>query len=273
MSLDPKLLLRVVELVERQNGVGARGGRPPGWLEARLSSYLPLLADRLGIAVAELVTLLENDEARRDELSELVRVGETRFFRDPPQWLALRQRFLPTLERAPRLRALSAGCSTGEEAWTLAMLLAEAARGRPFRVVGLDRSQAALAAAESASYSTESARELPNELAHRYLERASDGTLRVVAGLRERVTFVARDLIEGTGPGEFDVIVCKNVLIYLAEPAGQRALAALENALDEDGALLVARSEVPRVRSFGMHAEELASGVVVFRPQSRPRPG
>jgi chemotaxis protein methyltransferase CheR len=227
----------------------------------------------MGIGVAELVTLLENDAARRDELSELVRVGETRFFRDPPQWVALRQQFLPALDRAPRLRALSAGCSTGEEAWTLAMLLAEAARGRPFRVTGLDRSQAALAAAESASYSTESARELPSELSTRYLERAADGTLRVSGALRERVSFVARDLMDGTGPGEFDVVVCKNVLIYLAEPAGQRALASLENALAEDGILLVARSEVPRVRSFGMQAEELASGVVVFRARTRSRPG
>lgn len=273
MSVDPKLLSRTVELIERKNGVGARNGRAPGWLEARLSSYLPLLASRMGLALGELVALLEKDEARRDELSELVRVGETRFFRDPPQWLALRQQFLPELERAPRLRALSAGCSTGEEAWTLAMLLAEAARGRPFRVTGLDRSQAALAAAESASYSTESARDLPNELTARYLERATDGSLRVVAALRERVTFVARDLIDGTGPGEFDLVVCKNVLIYLAEPAGQRALASLENALDEDGVLMVARSEVPRVRSFGMHAEELASGVVVFRARAPTRTG
>ena len=87
------------------------------------------------------------------------------------------------------------------------------------------------------------------------------------------MTFVARDLIEGVGPGEFDLVVCKNVLIYLAEPAGQRALSSLEDALDENGALLVARSEVPRVRSFGMQAEELASGVMVFRSRSRPSPG
>jgi chemotaxis protein methyltransferase CheR len=271
MSLDPKLLSRAVELVERRNGVGARGGRTPGWLEARLSSSLPLLAQRLGLAVAELLTLLERDEARRDELSELVRVGETRFYRDPPQWTALRRHFLPALERAPRLRALSAGCSTGEEAWTLAMLLAEAARGRPFRVVGLDRSQAALAAAESGSYSAESVRDLPSELLSRYLERKGDGSFSVIGALRERVNFVARDLIDGTGPGEFDLIVCKNVLIYLAEPAGQRALASLENALDDEGALVVARSEVPRVRSFGMRAEELAPGVVVFRARGRGR--
>ena len=87
------------------------------------------------------------------------------------------------------------------------------------------------------------------------------------------MTFVARDLIDGAGPGAFDLVVCKNVLIYLAEPAGHRALASLENALAEDGVLLVARSEVPRVRSFGMQAEELASGVVVFRARGRPRTG
>ncbi len=271
MSLDPKLLSRAIELIERQNGVGARNGRAPGWLEARLSSYLPWLAQRDGVSVAELVARLESDQASRESLSELVRVGETRFFRDPPQWHALRQHFLPSLEGSPRLRGLSAGCSTGEEAWTLAMLLGDAARGRPFRVVGLDRSQAALAAAETGSYASESARDLPSELSARHLERGTDGSLRVSRALRERVSFVVRDLIDGTGPGEFDLIVCKNVLIYLAEPAGQRVLGCLENALHEDGALLVARSEVPRVRSFGMSALELAPGVVVFRPRSRAR--
>lgn len=273
MSVDPKLLTMAVELLERKNGVGARGGRAPGWLEARLSSSLPSLACRLKLEMSELLTRLEHDAELREELAELVRVGETRFFRDPAQWVALRRRFLPTLSHAPRLRALSAGCSTGEEAWTLAMLLAEAARGRPFRVVGLDRSQPALAAAESATYSPESARDLPSELAARYLEPTLHGTLRVSAALRDRVSFVTRDLLDGAVPGKFDLVVCKNVLIYLAEPAGQRALSALEQALDERGILVVARSEVPRVRSFGMLAVELEPGIVAFRARSGSSPG
>ncbi|HVJ18373.1 MAG TPA: CheR family methyltransferase [Polyangiaceae bacterium] len=170
--------------------------------------------------------------------------------------------------RGSRLRALSAGCSTGEEAWTLAMLLDEAAGERPLRVVGLDKSRVALAAAREASYARDSARELPAELLERYLETSADGGVRVRASLQGRVSFTPRDLLQGGPPGEFDLVVCKNVLIYLGDDAGRRALAVLSTALAEDGVLLVARSEVPRARSFGLRAEELEPGVVVFRRNS-----
>ncbi len=128
--------------------------------------------------MAELVTLLGNDEVRRDELSELVRVGvdsiSSAILRSDSLFASASSSTSSERFSAPA-RAVARGAPRGEEAWTLAMLLAEAARGRPFRVVGLDCSQAALAAAESASYSTESAREVT--------ERA-----RSIATSRERAT-------------------------------------------------------------------------------------
>lgn len=260
---DP-LVARALELVERH-----RSARTPAWLEARLAAALDELSLARGESRAALVAGLEHDAALRALLAEALRVGETRFFRDPAQWLALQRSLLPRLA-GPRLRALSAGCSTGEEAWTLAMLLDGAAHQRPLRVVGLDRSAAAVAAAREAVYSAESARELPAELQRRYLTPASDGGVRVAEGLRARVSFVTRDLLQGGPPGEFDLVVCKNVLIYLGEEAGRRALSVLETALADHGVLLVARSEVPRARAFGLPAQELEPGVVVFGRRRQP---
>jgi len=259
MSADDASLERALLLVAQGSRV-----RSHAWLKARLSASLSEIAAESGITPAEVIARLEHDGELRAELAELLRVGETRFFRDASQWQALRRRLLPGLG-GPRLRALSAGCSTGEEAWTLAMLLHEAAGDRPLRVVGVDRSRMALAAARSGSYARESARELPADLTSRYLEATPDGGLRVSSSLHEHVSFVVRDLLQGVPPGEFDLVVCKNVLIYLGEDAVRRLLAVLEKALAEHGLLLVARSEVPLARGFGLQAEELEPGVVAFR--------
>jgi chemotaxis protein methyltransferase CheR len=269
MNDDDPLLSRALALALQHHGIGGPSAQPPAWLRARIGASLLELAAESGTTPAQIVSRLERDATLRAELGEVLRVGETRFFRDAAQWQALRQRLLPRLSGS-RLRALSAGCSTGEEAWTLAMLLDEAAGERPLRVVGLDKSRVALAAARAASYAKESARELPADLAQRYLEATADGGLRVRASLQSRVSFTPRDLLQGAAPGEFDLVVCKNVLIYLAEDAGQRVLGVLSTALAEHGVLLVARSEIPRARSFGLQADEIEPGVVVFRRRTPP---
>ena len=88
---------------------------------------------------------------------------------------------------------------------------------------------------------------------------------KVVDSLRPRVSFVARDVMLGPPPGSYEIIVCKNVLIYFGAEAGQRAAGMLLRSLAEGGALLVARSEVPRLRAMGHQGEEIAPGVTVFR--------
>ena len=237
-------LLRIVALLEERHGVGVRGDELPRWLE-------------------ELVI----------ELANALRVGETRFYRDAAQWEALRLQVIPHLlaarEREKSLVALSAGCSTGEEAWTLAMLLAEAAprpaaRSR-MRVIGVDRSEAALVTARAATYDVGSHRQLPADLAQRFLIPAVDGSVRVVPELQGSVTFQTRDLTRGVPAGRYAVIVCKNVLIYFGDEAQRELVADLLRALSDDGVLLVARSEVPIVRALGAKAQEIAPGVTAFK--------
>ena len=94
---------------------------------------------------------LENEPKLLAEIADTLRVGETRFFRDPAQWHALKALVLPTLN-VERVRALSVGCSTGEEAYTLGMVLDQEANlfEDGFRVVGMDRSEAALSVQRAA---------------------------------------------------------------------------------------------------------------------------
>ena len=263
-------LMRVVALLEERHGVGVRGDDLPGWLEERLKSSVQALLASQRLDAQSLLAKLEAEPDLVIELANALRVGETRFYRDAAQWEALRRSVLPgMLERrgdAQPVMALSAGCSTGEEAWTLAMLLSEGSqrRGR-VRVLGVDRSEPALVTARLAVYDAGSQQHLPADLAQRYLMPAVDGSVRVVPELQPLVTFQCRDLAGDMPPGRYAIIVCKNVLIYFGDEAQDALVQALLRALSDDGVLLVARSEIPIVRSLGARAHEIAPGITAFR--------
>jgi chemotaxis protein methyltransferase CheR len=262
-------LLRIIALLEQHHGVGVRGDELPGWLEERLREAVRVLLRALRLAPSALPSRLEAEPALMIELANALRVGETRFYRDAAQWEALRRGVLPGLfarrNEAQPVLALSAGCSTGEEAWTLAMLLSESPRRARARVLGVDRSETALVTARAAVYDAGSQQRLPAELAQRFLLPAVDGSVRVVPELRSMVTFQCRDLTRGPPPGRYAIIVCKNVLIYFGEEAQDELVTHLLRALTDDGTLLVARSEVPIVRSLGAHAHEIGPGITAFR--------
>ncbi len=253
----------VLELLERRHGFGARAAGCPSWVGARLDRALDALAPEGGGTLDGAVELLRRDPGRLAELADLLRVGETRFYRDPPQWQALVERVLPSFAERERVRAVSIGCSTGEEAWTLGMLL-DRARGKGYRVVGMDRSDVAVESASVGAYPKQDARHLPPELAERYLAHTEDA-VRVVDALRASVSFTVRDAMVGPPPGHWEIVLCKNVLIYFGDDAAERAVQLMLRGLADGGVLMVAKSEVPRVRALGHRAEELAPGVTVFR--------
>lgn len=255
----------LLELLERRHGIGLRGSAVSAWMEARLDRALDsLLAQQAG-DLHRALELVKTDAARLEEVAELLRVGETRFFRDPPQWQALRKVVLPAFADHERLRALSIGCSTGEEAWSLAMLLDDQCRpnAKGYRVVGMDRSESAVESARLGIYPMTNLSHVPSEL-QRYLDREEDA-LRVSDELRASVSFVVRDAMVGPPPGSYELIFCKNVLIYFGNEAAERAVQLMLRSLASSGVLVVAKSEVPRVKALGHKPEEIGPGVTVFR--------
>jgi chemotaxis protein methyltransferase CheR len=269
-------LLKIVALLEERHGIGVRGDELPRWLEERLTLAVQALLKARQLELRALSALLTREPALLVELANALRVGETRFYRDAPQWEALRRGVLPGLwarrPEAQRLVALSAGCSTGEEAWTLGMLLSESAPrvvgdAARARVIGVDRSEPALVTARAATYDALSHQQLPRELSQRFLQPAVDGSARVVPELQALVTFQCRDLTRGLPPGRYSIIICKNVLIYFGDEAQDRLVQELLRSLTDDGVLLVARSEVPIVRSLGAKAYEIAPNITAFRPK------
>ncbi|EYF00880.1 Chemotaxis protein methyltransferase CheR [Chondromyces apiculatus DSM 436] len=245
---------------ERDLGVG-RAMAAPGWVRDRVLTILEAQAARLGITAMRAAERLQRDRSAVEEIVAALRVGETRFYRDPVMWEAIASAVIPTLPQRP-VAGLSAGCSTGEEAYTLAMMLAIA--GKRFSVLGVDRSSEAVQAAREATYSAEAARHLPPAYVRRFCE-VDGSVMRVRKELRSLVSFEVCDLVSAVPRGGFQIILFKNVLLYLATPAGEAVARRLLGELDARGVLITAASEVPRLCSVGIATARISSGVTAFR--------
>jgi chemotaxis methyl-accepting protein methylase len=130
-------------------------------------------------------------------------------------------------------------------------------------VVGVDRSSVALAQARAGAYEAECQAHIPAPYAE-YVEVEPNG-LRVGAALRPHVSFAQRDLLAGPPPGNYDVIVCKNLLIYLSQEASLRVLRSLFLALAPRGLLFLARAELPKAKALELPVVPLAPGISVVQ--------
>ncbi|HEX2104007.1 MAG TPA: CheR family methyltransferase [Solirubrobacteraceae bacterium] len=183
-------------------------------------------------------------------LRALTPVTISRFGRDRAVFGALAEDVLPALGAAARaagrdrIRAWSAGCASGEEAYTLALLWEESAPGLELDVLATDIHPPVLARARAARYEASSARELPAPLRARGFDAGPDGALVVRPEARRRVTVARHDLRDPPPDGPFDLVLCRNVAFTYFAPAAQRAvLARVASALRPGGALVLGLHE------------------------------
>lgn len=227
---------------------------------SRRAALSTVLADRMASAglpdVATYLAELTGPDggAERQRLLDGVTVQETHFFRNAPQVEALRRRVLPELLRrtAGRQRPLtiwSAGCSTGEEPYTLAMLLLELSpvlAARAVRIVGTDVSAEALRSAARATYAGRTLDAVPPLVADRWLEPGPGSTRAVRDQVRRLVELRLHNLVTDPppfGPGEVDLVVCRNVTIYFDRDVTARLVGSFHDVLAEGGYLLLGHSE------------------------------
>lgn len=229
----------------------------------------------LGLGFAGYVERLQTSPTGSGELQALVErlcIYETRFMRDPPDLRALACFILPQLGREirrsgrKRLRVVSAGCSTGQEAYSLAMILEEARAElgeTEAEVVGLDLSTDALSRAQSGRYSEREVASLDAWRRDRYLRRVGD-EFEIVPELRNRVRFLQANLSRDLPVSQVDVIFCRNVLIYFSTEVRQAVIRSLLAALRLGGYLVVGSAD-----STWGHRDVLevirTSGTLVFR--------
>jgi chemotaxis protein methyltransferase CheR len=182
-----------------------------------------------------------------DALVDLLVVNETYFFREVEQLRALVHQLLPKLlEERPLVRIWCAACSTGEEPFTLAMLLDEKSLLEHVEIQASDISNRALAVAENAVYAGRSLRALLTAERRRHFLEVGDGAVQVRDRLRPHVRWRRANLMKlpaGNEPAKFDVILCRNVLIYFRDETVVPVVGSLVERLAPGGYLLVGASE------------------------------
>ncbi len=237
------------QLVLQRSGLSLGPGKEY-LLEARL---IPLAQSWGLTSIPELVRELRRREERLESaVVEAMTTNETLFFRDKTPFDELREKLLPPIvasRRAQkRLRIWSAAASTGQESYSLAMLLQDSfpdvARDWKIEIVGTDISSQALTKAQAGVYSQfEVQRGLPIQLLMKHFEQVKEGW-RIADGLRKWVQFKKLNLLEPFQfLGQFDVIFCRNVLIYFENDLKKQILDRMSKQLTPDGVLILGAAE------------------------------
>jgi chemotaxis protein methyltransferase CheR len=253
VSLPPDILAGLARRLNERAGLEL-----PAWV---IASRARARMRSVGLAPAAYLELISagRGAAELAELVEAVRVGETRFFRHQSQIDALVQVVAPAIAARGRrpVRVWSAGCASGEEAYTLALVLARALPDQPLTVVATDVSEDALRVASRGRYPRAALRHVPEAWRAGFEDVAAgvpladgddddelrDDDVRVVPDIARRVSFAQANLVDGEAPRGCTVVWCRNVLIYFAPEARRRAVARLVGALEPGGWLFVGYSE------------------------------
>ncbi|SFM76511.1 two-component system, chemotaxis family, CheB/CheR fusion protein [Pseudonocardia ammonioxydans] len=201
--------------------------------------------------IDEYLDRLQVDQEEFTRLFNTVLINVTGFFRDHDSWVHLQHEVLPRLLSALRpgepVRVWSAGCASGEEAYGLAILLAEALGPEQFRervkIYGTDVDEDALATARQAAYTDKELEPVPAEWRERYFDRNGQRFV-FRPDLRRSVIFGRNDLVQDAPISRLDLLVCRNTLMYLNAQTQAQVLARFHFALKPGGALFLGKAEM-----------------------------
>jgi chemotaxis methyl-accepting protein methylase len=241
-------LRRFTEALRDARGVDL-GLYRPRYLERRIATRLQALGL---LTYRQYLARLAADPAEFDRLMSALTINVTQFFRDPSTFESLRKLVVPTIleqarpERTRTVRVWSAGCATGQEAYSITMCLLAAGltleAGFALSVLGTDIDPAALERARRAEYTAAETVDIPLELRSRFTEPAGEGC-RLTAEVTSACRFVRASLFESAPVRGCDIVLCRNVFIYLRQEQQLALVERFRGALRNGGVLVLGRSE------------------------------
>ena len=201
---------------------------------------------------SEYLAVLERDDQEYERLKDTITINVTQFYRNAETWDLMSTKLLPQICAAGRgeVRAWSAGCASGEEPYTLAILIADhlerQGRGDRLDQVSIDATdvdRTCLERAKAARYRADALTDVPPHLAQRYFESRGEDCW-VVDRVRQRVTVRFSDLCTERPPGRgYHLILCRNVVIYFGRAAQERVFSAFADSLAPGGFLVLGKVE------------------------------
>ena len=203
--------------------------------------------------IAKYVRYLQENPQEQELLFKELLIGVTSFFRDPAAWADLRDQVIPALlahyPNGGRLRAWAVGCSTGEEAYSLGIVFKEALAqlnpARPFslQIFATDLDREAIDEARQGVYPENIAVDVSPERLHRFFTPEDRGGYRIAKEIREMVTLATQNLIMDPPFTKLDLLICRNVLIYLVPELQKKLLPLFHYSLNPGGMLFLGSAE------------------------------
>ncbi|MCX7812961.1 MAG: protein-glutamate O-methyltransferase CheR [Pseudothermotoga sp.] len=229
-----------VKEVHRHFGLDLSGYKPH-----RMKRRIEILIRKYKLSsYQEYLRLLLSNSVVRDEFLDKLTINVTEFFRNPEKWWELRDKYLPELLSLSRSRfkAWSAGCASGEEPYSLAILLEELKAPVGAGVLATDIDEKAIEEAKRGIYESRSMISTPKSYIDRYFEIV-DGMYKIKDSVKKRVTFQKHNMLQDPFPQGLDLIVCRNVVIYFEEHAKTQLYQNFAKALRIGGVLFVGSTE------------------------------
>ena len=276
-SLSDSDFRRIADFALREAGLSIPASKQK-MVQSRIERHLRSIGVR---SFATFLSRLDNDEPARRELVSVLTTNVTSFFREEHHFTALRETILPHLiasaRQGARVRIWSAGCSRGQEPYSLAMLLLDMLPEAPeldIRILATDIDTNALSRAIDGRYDPDEIRGIPKDLARRFLENPPERKGHVVSSvLRSVIAFRRLNLVaDWPMKSRFDVIMCRNVAIYFDGATQTTLWRKFRDRLSPGGWLMLGHSErIAEPAALGFRAAGITSYQLSAPPASDPR--
>lgn len=228
-----------VEGIKRKTGIDLAL-----YKEAQMKRRLTSLYEKKGYAnFVDFLRAVETDRDMMNEFLDRMTINVSEFYRNGKRWEVLQKKIFPRLlQNNRRLKIWSAACSTGEEPYSLVMVLAQYLPLSQIQVMATDLDDNAIAKAKRGVYPERSLTEVPADSKAKYFEKEGE-FYRVKDEIKRCVTFKKHNLLKDTYDSNHDLIVCRNVMIYFTEEAKDQIYQNFSKALKPGGVLFVGSTE------------------------------
>ena len=209
---------------------------------------------------ATYIETIEHDRVLFDEFVDYITINVSEFYRNPALWKTLEDVILPDLIKkfGSNLKIWSAACSTGDEPYSLAMVLAKKMPLNKIHIIATDIDDQVLEKARDGVYAASSLKGLPDEYKNKYFEKMGEKYFKISDEIKKCVEFKKANLLKDPYPSGCNLIVCRNVMIYFIEDAKQDIYKQFNKALKVDGCLFVGNTEqIINYKDLGYEYNEL----------------
>ncbi|GGI12251.1 MULTISPECIES: CheR family methyltransferase [Gottfriedia] len=228
-----------INLVKKKSGIDLYL-----YKESQMKRRLKSLYEKKGFrSFVDFFKGMEKDKELYYEFLDRMTINVSEFFRNPNRWDVFEKNILPPLlKNNSKLKIWSAACSTGEEPYTLAMILLKYLKPSQFQIIATDLDENVLSKAKIGVYNEKAIKDVPKDLLAKYFKH--EGTIYQVSDeLKKQIQFKKHNLLLDAYEKNVDVIVCRNVLIYFTEEAKVDIYTNFSNSLNQNGILFVGSTE------------------------------